>query len=139
MALGIITGLYSSVLPLCAGFGWDRVNFPHSSWYGGIFCICAESCVDNAVMFSLTLSSVCTPVRSFLPLTSPHQQVRNVGGHSWDTGLCCPKGYPTPCGIMLNSQNSRESFVEQGTLGMLVLVFPGDHCTHDGALLSGDG
>ena len=31
----------------CAGFGWDRVNFLHSSWYGAMFWICAENSVDN--------------------------------------------------------------------------------------------
>ena len=28
----------------CAGFGWDTVDFLHSSWYGAMFWICAENC-----------------------------------------------------------------------------------------------
>jgi len=34
----------------CADFGWDRVNFLHSSWDGAMFWICAENSVDNRGM-----------------------------------------------------------------------------------------
>jgi len=42
----------------CAGFGWDRVNFLHSSWYGATFWICADHSVDDTGMFSLLLSRI---------------------------------------------------------------------------------
>jgi len=44
----------------CAGFGWDRVNFLHTSWYETIFWICAENSVDHTGMFRLLLSSTYT-------------------------------------------------------------------------------
>lgn len=33
---------YTDFIHLCAGFGWDRVNFLHGSYYGAIFWICDE-------------------------------------------------------------------------------------------------
>ena len=47
----------------CAGFGWHRLNFLHSSWYGAMFWICAGNSVDNAGMFLLLLSSAYTESR----------------------------------------------------------------------------
>ena len=38
-------------LQVCAGFGWDRVNFLQSSWYGAMVWICAGNSVDNTEMF----------------------------------------------------------------------------------------
>lgn len=38
------------VLSECSAFGWDRVNFPHSSWYGPTFWICVEKIVAHAEM-----------------------------------------------------------------------------------------
>jgi len=59
----------------CADFGWDRVNFLHSSCYGTMFWILAENSVDNIEMFSLLLSSTYTNSGPVLFLTSPHQRV----------------------------------------------------------------
>ena len=71
-------GKYSEVLyhpkcflEHCAGFGWDTVNFLHSSWYGAVCWICAENSVDNPGMFSFLLSSAYTEPRPLLPLTPP--------------------------------------------------------------------
>lgn len=36
---------------MCTVLGWDTVNFPHSSLYGAIFCICDEKGVDNTGIF----------------------------------------------------------------------------------------
>lgn len=38
-------------LRLCGGFGWDRVNFLHSSWYGAVFGIFVLKTVDNKNIF----------------------------------------------------------------------------------------
>ena len=43
--------LEAALLSWSAGFGWDRVNFLHSSWYGAVFWICDENGVDNSGMF----------------------------------------------------------------------------------------
>ena len=67
----------------CAGFGWDRVNFLHSSWYGATFWICAGNSVGNTAMFQLLLSSAYTESRPFLLLTPPHQRV-GWGCTSWE-------------------------------------------------------
>ena len=58
----------------CAAFGWDRVRFLHSSYYGAMVWICAGNSVDNTGMFWLLLSSAYTESRPFLLLTPPHQR-----------------------------------------------------------------
>ena len=68
----------------CAGFGWDRVNFLRSSWYGAMFWICAEDSVGNTGMFSLLLSSAYTEPRPFLLLPPPHQRGGWGGIRSWE-------------------------------------------------------
>lgn len=35
----------------CVGFGWDRVNFLRSGWYGAEFWICAEHSDSNRDVF----------------------------------------------------------------------------------------
>lgn len=32
---------------MCAGFGWERVHFLHSSWHRAVVWICAENSVDR--------------------------------------------------------------------------------------------
>jgi len=59
----------------CAGFGWGRVNFPHSSWDGAVFWICGENSVDNTAKFQLLLSGAYIESRPFLLLAPPHQWV----------------------------------------------------------------
>ena len=73
-----------TTLACSACFGWDRVNFLHSSWYGAMFWICAENSVDNSGMFSLLLSSAYTASRPFLLLTPPHQRVGWGCTRSWE-------------------------------------------------------
>jgi len=51
--------LYEQIIEVCDDFGWGRLNFLHSSWYGAIFWICAGNSVGNTEMFSLLLSSAC--------------------------------------------------------------------------------
>lgn len=41
----------AEIFARCAGFGWRRVHFLHSSWYGVMFCICARNSVDSSGMF----------------------------------------------------------------------------------------
>ena len=48
-------------LGFCSGFGWDGVNFLHSSSYGGKFWICDQNNVDNTLMFLPLLN----PVKAF--------------------------------------------------------------------------
>ena len=62
---------FNCVMGNCAGFGCDRVNLLHSSWYGAMFWICAENSVDSTEMFSLLLSSAYTESRPFLLLAPP--------------------------------------------------------------------
>jgi len=61
---------------MCAGFGWDRFVFLHSSSFGAMFWLCAENSGDNRGMFSLVLTRAYTESRPFLLLTPPHQRVR---------------------------------------------------------------
>ena len=63
----------SSGLHSCAGFGWGRVNFFHSSLYGAMFWICAGNSADNRGTFSLLLSSAYTESRPFLLVMLPRQ------------------------------------------------------------------
>ena len=76
--------LQQKSLPWCAGFGWDRVNFLPSSWYGAMFQICAENGADDTGMFSLLLSSAYTESRPFPLLTPPHQRRGWGCGRSWE-------------------------------------------------------
>ena len=73
-----------SLLTGCAGFAWGRVNFLRSSWYGAMFCICAENRVDNTEMLLLSLSSAYTESRPFLLLTPPCQRVGWGCTRSWE-------------------------------------------------------
>jgi len=64
---------------MCAGFGWGRVNFLHSSWSGALLWVCAANSVGNTGMFLLLLSSA-HRVRAFsAPHTAP--SVRGQGVH----------------------------------------------------------
>jgi len=75
---------FSFYVSFCAGFGWDRVNFLHSSQSGAMFWICAEHSVDNTGMFLLLLSSAHTESGPFLLLTPPHQRVGWRCRRSWE-------------------------------------------------------
>lgn len=44
--------------PKCAGCGWGRVSFPHSSWWWAVFWICPESRIDTVKMFLLCFHSI---------------------------------------------------------------------------------
>jgi len=57
----------------CTGFGLDRVNFLHSSWYEVMLWTFAENCVDNTGMFQFLLSSAYRDPRPSLLLTPPCQ------------------------------------------------------------------
>jgi len=63
-----------------AGFGWDRVNFLHSSLYDAMFWICDENSVDNRGMFQLLPSNAHTEPRPFL-LLNPTPPARRLGVH----------------------------------------------------------
>ncbi|XP_074989722.1 LOW QUALITY PROTEIN: tubulin alpha-8 chain-like [Calonectris borealis] len=80
----VLTALGKLWLQLCAGFGWGRVKFLHSSWYGAVFWICAGNSVDNTGMFSFLLSRAYTGSRPFLLLTPPHQRGGWGGTRSWE-------------------------------------------------------
>ena len=67
-------------LGLCAGFGWDRVNFLHSSEYGAMVWICAENSVDNSGVVLLLLSSASTASKAF-SASHPTPPVRSLGVH----------------------------------------------------------
>lgn len=41
----------------CLGCNWDRVDFPHSGWYGAVFWLQERNCAGYTVMFELLLSS----------------------------------------------------------------------------------
>jgi len=74
----------------CAGFGWDGVNFLHSSLYGAKFWICAEISVHSTGTLSLPPSSAWTESRPSLLLTHPSSEearwVHAAGrGHSRDS------------------------------------------------------
>jgi len=43
--------LMKSELTHCAGFGWGRVNYLHSSYYAAMFWICVENSVDSTGLF----------------------------------------------------------------------------------------
>ena len=68
----------------CASFGWDRVNFLHSNWYGATFWICVGNSVDNTGMFSFLLSSAYPEPRALLLLPPPHQRAGWGGTRSWE-------------------------------------------------------
>ena len=113
---------------VCAGLGWDRVNFLHSSWYGAMLWIYAENSVDNSGMFSLLLSSAYAASRPFLPLT-PHVQwggwdAQEVGrGHSRDSWSQLTQGiFQTIWGHAQHVKLGKKK--EGGTLGAMAFVFP---------------
>lgn len=61
--------------------------FPHSSWYGVVFWICARNGVDNTCMISVSLSSACT-VRAFSASQSTREQAeahKDLGGDTAKT------------------------------------------------------
>lgn len=43
----------------CAGLGWGRVIFLHSSWSGSDLWVCAGNVVDNIGMFLLLMRRAC--------------------------------------------------------------------------------
>lgn len=75
----------------CAGFGWGRVNFLYSSWYGVMLWYCAENNTDDTGMFLLLLRSVYTEPRPFPLLTL---LMRRLGMHKkLEERTKRPKGY----------------------------------------------
>ena len=64
----------------CTGFGWGRVNFLPSGWYGAVFWICVEHRVDNTEMFLLLLSTAYREPRPLLLLIWPRWR------GDWDAG-----------------------------------------------------
>ena len=99
----------------CAGFGWDRVNFLHSSWYGAMFWICAGNSGDNTRIFVLqwdnTVFAIAEQrldrVKAFAAshTTPPARRLgvhKKLGGDTAGTAdPTWPKGYSIPYGIML--------------------------------------
>ena len=117
----------------CAGFGWGRVNFLHSSWYGAMFWICDENSVDNTGMFSLLLSSAYTESRPFLLLKPPHQRVGwgcTRGREGTQPGQLTPTDqraipyHMTSCSAYKAGGRRRKG----GTLGVMVFLKP--HCCY---------
>ena len=113
------------MLTLHAGFGWGGGNFLHSSWYGAVFWICAETRVGNTGLVELLLSGAYTEPRPSLLLTrrragwgcagsrdprcpqgpamphgvvlsAPSWRKKKEGGHVWSGGVCLPK---SPLGV----------------------------------------
>lgn len=64
-----------------AGFGWDKLNFLHSSFNGAVFSIFTGICVNSA-MFSLLLSSDYQS-RTFLLFLPSQQLGRGQNRHIW--------------------------------------------------------
>ena len=100
--------LVPSSIPSCTGFGWDGVNFPHSSWYGAMFWICDQNSVHT--LFWLLLNSAYS-VKAFsvshTVLQWSRQAVdKRLGGDTAGTAdSSWPGGYPMPYDIMLSNRN----------------------------------
>lgn len=58
--------------PPVTAFGWDTVNFLHSSWYRAVVWIYTGNNVDNSGMLLLFLSTAYTGSRVFMPLIPPN-------------------------------------------------------------------
>ena len=76
-----------NLLAECTGFGQDRVNFLHSSWYGAMFWICDQNSIDNTGMFSLLLNSAYTESRPFMfpTLLSPSRYMDGLTAENAQT------------------------------------------------------
>lgn len=61
-------------LAACAGFGCNRGNSFHRSWYGAVYWICSEHSAENTGIFSLLLGSAHPEPRPSLHLTPTQQQ-----------------------------------------------------------------
>lgn len=85
----------------CAGFGWGRVNFLHSSWCKTMFWICAGiSVVNIGIMqrcFSLLQTST-GKVKAFSIFITPYQQV------GWE----CIKSWEDTQLVQLTTTNQRD-------------------------------
>lgn len=65
----------------CTGFGWDRINFLLSTFYGVMLCICAENSINNITVVWLFLSSSYTKTISVSHSASPATMHKNLGGN----------------------------------------------------------
>lgn len=59
-------------LPFRTRFGWDAVNFPHSSLYGDVLCVYDQNSVSNTPVLGLLLHGDCTTSR----LSLTHSQTK---------------------------------------------------------------
>ena len=122
-------------LNLKPGFGWDGVNFPHSSLYGGVFWICDENSADKG-MFCLLLNSAHSASRP----SPPHQW------EGWDAqavgtqpGQLTPTDQrDSPSHTMSCSATKTGGKTEEGGVMFRVtaFVFSGNHYAQ---WLAGDG
>lgn len=109
-------------LRLCVGFGWDRGNFLHSSWYGAAFRIFVLKTVLITQMFSLLLHCTYTECKTFFashptPATN-WLEVHKLRGDSW------PKEYP----IWHHAQHIKTGRRrKEKTFRVMVFVFPSNH------------
>jgi len=71
------------IVPMCTGFGWDRVNSLPSSWYCAGFRVWDENDVDNAGMLWLLLRSPYTESKTARLLTVPRQRGGRRCTGSW--------------------------------------------------------
>jgi len=85
----IICGITSSPCPRsrpralspCAEFGWGRVSFLYSSWFGAVVWICARNSVDNTGKFLLSLSGAYTDSIKAFSASRPTPPARRLEGH----------------------------------------------------------
>lgn len=63
-----------STLLCCPGFGWDRVNFLHNSWYSAAFGVQDKDNIDSTPMLSVVAEQCLHKVKvlEFTP-----EQMRN--------------------------------------------------------------
>ena len=117
----------------CTGFGLDRVNFLHSSWYEVMLWTFAENCVDNTGMFQFLLSSAYRDPRPSLLLTPPCQWVGWGCTRSWEgtqpgqLTLAEQRAIPY-CTMSCSAIKAEGKKEERGMFGVMAFVIPSNRC-----------
>lgn len=122
-------------------FVWDRVNFPDSSSYGSIFCICDQNSVDNTWIFSLLLSSAYTALRFFTHtlLLRSERAVRTRGCEGTQPGQLAPADHRDIPWVMLSYKIGGRN-KEEGKGSVTVWHLSSQvAAVRDGVLFSWDG
>ena len=96
---------------LCPGFGWDRVNFLHSSWYDAVLWTYDENNGDNTWMISVVAEQGLHRAKAFpafhaaLPVRRPGVDKVLRGDTARTGGPNRPKGCPILHGVMLSNKS----------------------------------